>query len=73
MFTYPNPNKGLTKVWTTLPLDGQNVIASHPYDKKFIDDGQNEMYLITLQENEEFTLKYPVDLDKQHKQEKISK
>lgn len=72
MYTYPNPNKGLTKVWTTLPLDGQNVIASHSYEKKYKDDGQNEMYLISLQENEKFTIQYSVDSNVEHKQEKLS-
>jgi len=72
MYTYPNPNKGLTKVWTTLPLDGQNVTVSHPYEKKFKDDGQNDMYLISLQENEEFTIQYSVDSNVEHKQDKLS-
>ncbi len=71
-FSYPNTNKGLTKIWTTLPLDNQNTIASHPYEKKYTDDGQNEIYYIVLQENEPLTITYSVNLEEQQKQLSLS-
>lgn len=28
-YTYHNSNKGITKIWTTLPMDHPNTSASH--------------------------------------------
>lgn len=62
-YTYHNPN-GITKIWTTLPMDHPNTSASHKAENKYVDDGQNTVFTLTLKENELFTINYSIDTQK---------
>lgn len=63
-YTYNNSNKGITKIWTTLPMDHPDTSASHKAENKYVDDGQNTVFTLTLKENELFTINYSIDTQK---------
>lgn len=63
-YTYQNSNKGVTKIWTTLPMDHPNTSSSHKAENKYVDDGQNTVFTLTLQENELFNINYSIDTQK---------
>lgn len=60
-YTYQNSNKGVTKIWITLPMNHPNTSSSHKAENKYVDDGQNTVFTLTLKENELFTINYSID------------
>lgn len=64
-YSYNNSNKGITKIWTTLPMDHPDTIASHQAENKYVDDGKNTVFTLTLKENDLFTINYSIDTQKQ--------
>ena len=71
-YTYRSVNKGVTRVWITLPLDAPAKILTHEADMTSVDAGQNKMYYFTLKEGEVFQFKYSVDTDQQDTQKHLS-
>ena len=71
-YTYHNSNKGITKIWTTLPMDHPNTSASHKAENKYVDDGQNTVFTLTLKENELFTVNYAIDTQKPFNKTQLS-
>ncbi|MBD8035852.1 transglutaminase domain-containing protein [Solibacillus sp. A46] len=71
-YSYHNSNKGLTRIWTTLPMDHHDVTCTHSPEEKVIDDGNNELFYFTLKENERFQMNYSVDTYKQNEQKMLT-
>lgn len=63
-YSYHNTNKGITKIWTTLPMGHPDTSASHQAENKYVDDGQNTVFTLTLNENELLTINYAIDTQK---------
>ena len=42
-------------------MDHPNTSSSHKADNKYVDDGQNTVFTLTLKENELFTINYSID------------
>ena len=71
-YTYRNVNKGMTRVWTTLPLDTADKSMTHKPEITSVDAGQNKMYYFTLDEGEVFQFKYSIDTYQQDLQKHLS-
>ena len=71
-YSYHNSNKGITRIWTTLPMDHPDVTCTHSPEEKTIDDGNNELFYFTLKENEQFQMNYSIDTYKQNEQKMLT-